>query len=192
MKKIALLKTGILLATLISINHSVFAQRFKGLDEAPHDISYYRESMVTPPVVKVIYGRPHKNGQEVFGNIVAYNQLWRTGANEATEIRFYKDVVFGDVKILAGTYVLYTIPGEKNWEVILNANLDVLGAFQYDSAFDVARIKVPISKAEELEAFSIVFQEQKQENIQMVLGWDTTRVKIPLRITEPTTYAKYE
>ncbi len=58
MKKIALLKTGILLATLISINHSVFAQSFKGLDEAPHDISYYRESMVTPPVVKVIYGRP--------------------------------------------------------------------------------------------------------------------------------------
>ena len=92
---------------------------------------------------------------------------------------------------MAGTYVLYTIPGEKKWEVILSANLDVLGVFQYDSAFDVARITVPICKAEELETFSIAFQEGKQENIQMVLGWDTTRVKIPLRITEPTTYAKY-
>lgn len=165
------------------------AQGFKELDKVPHDISYYRESRATQPLVKVIYGRPQKNGKQVFGNIVSYNKLWRTGANEATEIKFYNDVVFGDVNVTAGTYVIYTIPGEKEWEIILSSNLDVLGAFQYNPLFDVARIKVASSKAEELESFSIVFK-QKKEQVQMILGWDTTRVKIPLLIDKEELYAK--
>jgi len=165
------------------------AQAFKTIDEAPHDISYYRESMVSKPIVKVIYGRPAKNGEEVFGNKVAYNELWRTGANEATEVKFYQDIVFGGKKVAAGTYVLYTIPGEKEWEIILSSNLDVLGAFQYNPVFDVARVKVKARNAEELEAFSIFFREKK-ENVQMVLGWDTTRVQIPITLKERKEYAK--
>ena len=147
MKKFTLLKIGLTITALISFNQGVFSQGFDGLDESPHDITYYRESRVTPPIVKVIYGRPLKNGEEVFGNKVAYGKLWRTGANEATEVKFYQDIMFGKVKVPAGTYVLYTIPGEKEWEIILSANLDVLGAFQYDPVFDVARITVPSNKA---------------------------------------------
>jgi len=165
------------------------AQRFNGLDEAPHDISYYRTSMISAPMVKVIYGRPQKNGEEVFGNTVAYDEIWRTGANEATEVKFYQDIVFGDVKVVAGTYVLYTIPGENEWEIILSSNLDVLGAFQYDPLFDIARVKVSSKKAEELEVFSIIFKE-KNEHIQMVLGWDTTRVNIPITLSKNENYAK--
>jgi len=165
------------------------AQRFNGLDEAPHDISYYRTSMVSTPKVKVIYGRPQKNEEEVFGNMVAYNEIWRTGANEATEVKFYQDIVFGDVKVNAGTYVLYTVPGENEWEIILSSNLDVLGSFQYNSEFDVARIKVSPKRAEELEVFSIIFKE-KNENIQMVLGWDTTRVNIPITLSKKEEYAR--
>ena len=188
MKKLTLLKFGFVITALISFNQDGLAQSFDGLDNSPHDITYYRESRVTPPIVKVIYGRPQKKGEEVFGNKVAYGQLWRTGANEATEVKFYQDIMFGEVKVPAGTYVLYTIPGEKEWEVILSANLDVLGAFQYDPVFDVARITVPSNKAEELESFSIAFKEKK-ENIQMVLGWDTTRVKIPITINQNEEYA---
>ena len=165
------------------------AQAYGSLDEAPHDISYYRKSMVTKPLVKVIYGRPQKNGEEVFGNKVAYNELWRTGANEATEVKFYEDIVFGGQKVAAGTYVLYTIPGEKEWEIILSSNLDVLGAFQYDAIFDVARVKVKANNAEELESFSIFFRE-KSDAIQMVLGWDTTRVNISIDLKENKEYAK--
>ena len=165
------------------------AQRFNGLDKSPHDISYYRQSMVSAPIVKVIYGRPQKNGEEVFGNKVAYDEIWRTGANEATEVKFYQDVVFGDVKVGAGTYVLYTIPGENEWQIILSSNLDVLGAFQYDPLFDVAKIKVLSKRAEELKIFSINFKE-KNENIQMVLGWDTTRVNIPITLSKNEDYAK--
>lgn len=186
-KHYSTIATLIVLVSLCITN--VNAQAFKGVDEIPHDISYYRESMVSKPVVKVIYGRPAKNGETVFGNKVAYNELWRTGANEATEVKFYQDIVFGGKKVTAGTYVLYSIPGEKEWEIILSSNLDVLGAFQYDPIFDVARVKVQVRNAEELEAFSIFFREKK-ENLQMVLGWDTTRVHIPITLKERRDYAK--
>jgi len=179
--------TLVLIASFFSPSGN--AQASKGADEIPHDISYYRTSMVSKPLVKVIYGRPSKNGEAVFGNKVAYGEIWRTGANEATEVKFYEDITLGGQKIAAGTYVLYTIPGEKEWEIILSSNLDVLGAFQYDPIFDVARVTVKANSAEELEAFSIFFRE-KQDSIQMVLGWDTTRVNIPITLPASKEYAK--
>ena len=165
------------------------AQSFNELDKIPHDISYFRMSRVTPPLIKVLYGRPQKNGKEVFGKIVPFNKIWRTGANEATEIKFYKDVLFGDTMVAAGTYVLLTIPGKDEWEVILNSKLDVIGAFQYNPAFDVAKIKVPSCNAETLESFSIAFKN-KGDNLQMVLGWDNTRVKIPLHFEEESVFVE--
>jgi len=173
----------------VSSTLSINAQAYQKVDEVPHDISYFRRSMVTQPLVKVIYGRPQKNGQKVFGEIVPYGELWRTGANEATEVKFYKDIVFGGQKIIAGTYVIYTVPGKKEWEIILSSNIDVLGAFQYDPSYDVAKIKVKVNNAEELESFSIFFRE-KQDIIQMVLGWDTTRVNIPITVKENKEYAR--
>lgn len=184
-----ILKTIGISIIAIFINQNIDAQSFQGLDEAPHDISYYRKSKVTPPLVKVIYGRPHKTNKKVFGDMIAYGKIWRTGANEATEVKFYRDIIFGGVKVPAGEYALYTIPGEKEWEIILSTNLDVLGAFQYDPVFDIARVTVPSSKAEELDVFSIAFKEKK-DIIQMVLGWDTTRVRIPIAFANQDEYAK--
>mgnify|MGYP002713168117 CR=1 FL=1 len=166
-----------------------YAQAFDDLDQAPHDISYYRMSRAMPPLVKVLYGRPQNDGEKVFGNLVPYGKIWRTGADEATEVKFYQDVVFGDKKVKAGTYVLYTIPGENEWEIILNSNIDVLGAFQYNPTYDVARITVPVGKAEELKVFSIAFKE-REGKVQMVLGWDDTRIGIPLAFKEKTVLAK--
>ena len=166
------------------------AQGFKKLDKAPHDISYYRESKVTKPLVKVLYGRPTFNGKgEVFGSKVPYNELWRTGANEATEIKIFKDVIIGNKRVSAGSYVLYTIPGENEWEIILNSNTDVLGAFQYNPAFDIFKIKVPVGKAEKLNTFSIDFKKMKNKSIVMVFAWGTTRVRVPLNFNEQEHYA---
>ena len=159
------------------------AQRFENLDNVPHDISYYRETRLTKPLVKVLYGRPSKNNQEVFGNLVPYGEVWRAGYNEATEIKFYKNVKFGEKTIAAGTYVLLVIPGEENWDIILNSNTDVWGAFQYDSTFNVARVTVPVNKAETIETFSISFKKI-DKNIQMIMGWDNTRVKVPLKFQQ--------
>ncbi len=189
MKTKTVLKSLIFFLAVVFSKNEISAQSFNHLDESPHDISYYRLSKVTPPLVKVIYGRPQKKGQEVFGNLVTYGKLWKTGANEATEVKFYEDILFGDVKVPAGTYVLLTVPGEKEWEIILSSNLDVWGAFQYNQVFDVAKITVPSSKSETLEVFSIAFEE-KNDNIQMVLGWDSTRVRIPISFKSKELYAK--
>ena len=172
--------TVLVLVFFVISSSDTQAQGFKANDEIPHDISYFRETRATTPLVKILYGRPSKNNQEVFGNLIPYGKVWRTGHNEATEIKFYKDVKFGNETVPAGTYVLLSIPGEKEWELILSSNLDVWGAFQYDPTFDVARVTVPVSKAETLETFSISFKK-KNNNIEMLLGWDGTRIKVPLK-----------
>ena len=190
MKKSFDLRLIIILIAAVLYTISSSAQGFNKLDEAPHDISYYRESKVTTPLVKIVYGRPSiKTNAEVFGTEIPFNELWRTGANEATEIKIYKDVLFGDKLVSAGTYVLYTIPNENQWEVILSSNTDVLGAFQYDAIFDVARIMVPVAKAEKLDTFSIGFKKKSQNNISMVFAWGSTRVKVPLNFNEQEYYA---
>ena len=190
MKKSVDLKLLILIAAAIIYSISSSAQGFKSLDNVPHDISYYRESMVSDPLAKVIYGRPSvKNDLEVFGSKVPFNQVWRTGANEATEIKIYTDVLFGDKIVTAGTYTLYTIPGEDQWEIILSSNTDVVGAFQYDPIFNVAIIKVPVTKAEKINTFSICFKKKSRNNISMILAWGSTRVKVPLDFNEQDNYA---
>ncbi len=189
MKKETFLKALLLIVITLLVNQNINSQDFQKLDKAPHDISYYRENMIAQPLVKVIYGRPQKNEREVFGNIVEYGKVWRTGANEATEVKFYQDILFGDVKVAAGTYVLLTVPSENEWEVILSSNVDVWGAFQYNPSFDVAKIKVSTKKAESIEFFSIDFKE-KNSNVEMVLAWDSTRVNIPIAFYIKEQYAK--
>ncbi len=180
----------IILVAAVLYTLSSTAQRFKALDDTPHDIAYYRTSKVTTPLVKVLYGRPtHTKDTEVFGSEVPFNEVWRTGANEATEIKIYKDVMFGDKLVSAGTYVLYTIPNENQWEIILSSNTDVFGAHQYSSVFDVARVLVPVSKAEKIATFSIGFKKVAKNNISMVFGWGSTRAKVMLDFNEQEYYA---
>jgi hypothetical protein len=112
--------------------------------------------------------------------LVPYGKIWRTGANEASEITFYQDTEFGGQQVPAGTYVICTIPGKDKWTIILNKNLNVWGAFQYSQSADLLRFDVkPTTAAEVLEPFSIAFDQGP--NKAMVLGWDTTRVRIPLK-----------
>jgi len=155
------------------------AQCFSQLDNNPHDIVYYGMNEVDLPQVKVVYGRPNAADEKVFGTQVPYGKIWRTGSNEATEIRFYKDVVFGGEFVKAGTYVLYTIPNENTWTIILNNNTDSFGAFFYNPEDDIVKLEIQTTKGEMLDDFSIGFQTQKYGS-QMVLAWAKTRVQIPL------------
>jgi hypothetical protein len=160
---------------------SAFSQEFRGIDKSPHDIVYYRENKITPPYIKVLYGRPQAKGKKIFGELVPYGKLWRTGADEATEITFYKDVKFGGKNIKKGSYVLYTIPGEKEWIIILNKNLDAWGTEAYDKRKDIIRVTAKVSKAEPVEDFSIGFKKKKNK-VNMIFGWDTTRATVPIII----------
>jgi hypothetical protein len=130
-------------------------------------------------LAKVSYGQPSKRDREIFGKLVPYGEVWRTGANEATEITFKKDVLFGGKPVKAGTYALFTIPGEKEWTVILNSVTGQFGAFDYDKnkAKDVASVKVPVQKAKApTEKFTI-----QVEDAALHLTWDTTSVSVPLK-----------
>jgi hypothetical protein len=170
-----------IVAFFLFINQSIKAQEFNNLDKSPHDIAYYRENKITPPVIKVLYGRPQKNGREIFGSLVPYGKIWRVGANEATEIRFYQDVIFGEIKVKAGTYALYAIPGETEWTLILNSNIDTWGIKNYEEKLDIARAKAKVSKAEFVETFSIGFKN-KGKRVNMVLAWDTSRISVPIKL----------
>lgn len=188
MKKINLL-VGLLFVALTVAN----AQTFRSLDKSPMDMAYYPDDYAhdrkfapdkigtDKAMVRVTYTRPAKNGREVFGKLVPYGKVWRAGANEAPEIKFYQDVTIGGKKIKAGNYALLTIPTEKEWTIILSSDLDQWGAYSYNEALDVARMTVPVQKAETpLENFSIQFAKKDAKNFTMYMGWDTTMVAVPV------------
>ena len=107
-------------------------------------------------------------------------KVWRTGANEAVEITFYQDMNVGGSPVKAGTYSLFTIPGDAEWTIILNSNLNQWGAYSYDKSSDVARFMAAASQdSNSLEAFSIAFKEV-DNGVHMVMGWGTTRVALPM------------
>jgi hypothetical protein len=132
--------------------------------------------------IKVTYGQPMKKGREIFGNLVPYGKIWRTGANEATEITFTKDVLIEKKMIKAGTYTLFSIPEEDRWTIILNAVLGQWGAYKYDEnkSQNVAEFSVPVDKSsDEYEAFTIQF-EQTKKGAELILLWDKTKIVIPI------------
>ena len=156
------------------------AQEFSGLDKSPLDIASFPSSYrVSDKAVRITYSRPQLKGRAM-ADLAPEGQVWRTGANEAPEIVFYKDVNFGGKNIPAGTYSLFTIPGRSEWTVILNKNLNQWGAYSYDEGADVARVSVPVNDdAESLEAFSIAFKEVA-DGVHLIMGWDKTRVAVPI------------
>ncbi|MFC5046802.1 DUF2911 domain-containing protein [Aquimarina hainanensis] len=177
MKKSLVLAVMVFIGSLTSMN----AQRFSDLQKSPTDISYAKADRNAKPEVKVIYSRPQKKGRKIFGNLVPFDKVWRTGADEATEIKFFKDVTFGGKTVKAGTYSLFTIPGEKEWTIILNSDLDSWGAYSYNEEKDIARITTSPTTGDSLEAFSIAFKKA-DKGYDMVLAWDTTRVSIPVSL----------
>jgi hypothetical protein len=121
-----------------------------------------------------------KNGRSVFGELVEYNQIWRLGANEATEIELYRDVKFNtDTKLKKGRYTMYAIPAEDKWTVIFNKETDIWGAFLYDPKKDALRIDIPTQKsAEAVEAFTMQF-EKDTNAVNLVIVWDNVKAAIP-------------
>ena len=127
------------------------------------------------------YSRPAKKGRVIFGSLVPYGQVWRTGANEATEITFNRDVVFGVQPVEAGRYAVFTIPQSDKWTVILNRDLGQWGAFTYDDTKDVLRTQVPVqAKSTVTELFTIGLNEATG-GADLVLEWDQSRVIVPIR-----------
>ncbi len=178
MKKSTLFTTVMLAFTML-LSFNAKAQVFPGLDKSPMDVASFPNDYKNPSkIVKVTYSRPQLKGRSL-SELAPLGKVWRTGANEATEITFYKELNFGQTKIQAGTYTLYTIPSESTCTIIINKDTNVWGAYFYKPENDVARLTVPVTQANDaLEAFSMVFT--KSDNaIVLNMGWDNVRVAIP-------------
>ena len=162
---------------------------YAGIDVSPMDMSYYpvdypklkmARSVNTPPLARVIYSRPHLQGRHIFHEVLKYDEPWRLGANEATELDLYKDATIQDKKIKAGRYIIYCVPHTDNWTIAINTNIDSWG-LEPDTTKDVARFTVPVIKTNNsLEYFTIVFEDNNGA-ANLLMAWDDAEVRLPFK-----------
>jgi hypothetical protein len=171
--------TTIAIAFTLLLYLNANAQKFPDLDKSPMDAAAYpNDYKEAAKIVKITYSRPQLKGRAL-NELVPEGKVWRTGANEAPEITFYKDMKLGDKKIKAGSYTLFTLPEKDNITIIISKDLNVWGSYSYKEANDVARLKVPVTQAaDSLEAFSMVFTKG-DKGVILNLGWDKSRVAVP-------------
>lgn len=176
MKKIILLVAVFVIT--IGFSNQAIAQNFKGLDKSPMDIASFPSNYrVSEKVIKIIYSRPQLKGRSL-EKLAPLGKKWRTGANEATEVTFYKDIIFGGAAVKAGTYTMYAIPGKNTWTVALSSQLNVWGVYFHKDENDVAKVTIPVKQTEEnLDVFSIAIDEDMTIN----MGWGTTLISIPVQ-----------
>jgi hypothetical protein len=165
------------------------ANPYEEVDISPMDMSYlpvdYPKMTVRKfqPVARVIYSRPHKQGRTIFGALLKYGEAWRLGANEATEIEFFQPVTVQGKQIAKGRYVLYAIPYENKWTIVLNSNLNSWGLTP-DPKKDLFRFDIPVQKKNQsIEYFSMVFQETAT-GAELVMAWDNVEARLPFQYTK--------
>lgn len=161
------------------------------LDKSPMDMNYSPQAypilkmngrVTTQPNCRVVYSRPQKAGRDIFGGIVSYGELWRLGANEATEIEFYKNVKIGGKSVAKGRYTMYAICQENKWTIILNTEKDVWGLY-YNEKKDVLRTDVPVTTNDKtIEAFTMYFEDVK-DGTNLIIMWDTVKVSLPIKFS---------
>jgi hypothetical protein len=132
--------------------------------------------------ISVEYSRPSMKGRTIFGGLVPYGEVWRTGANSATKITFSTPVKFGGADVAAGTYALFSIPGKDEWTVILNNVTGQWGSYAYNADNDVARVTVkPTTQPNAVETFSIGMSDLSSGNgVTLYLLWEKTRAAVKI------------
>lgn len=133
--------------------------------------------------IEITYSRPAAKGRRVFGDLVPYNKLWRTGANAATRLTFSDPVELLGRRVDSGTYVLYTIPGEESWEIIINKGINNIGTEGYKESEDVVRFKIdPLKSKTKNELFTIQIANIKRDSCELNLSWEKKLIAIPVTI----------
>ena len=187
------MKKLLLITVLAFFSGLSFAQLagLPAIDKSPMDISYYpnnypvlkiQDKITDPLIARVLYSRPQRSGRAIFGGLVEYGKVWRLGANEATEIEFFKHVRIGDKRIGRGRYTLYAIANENTWTIIVNKDTDTWGAFKYNPKKDVVRVDVPVQKLNEtIESLGMTF-EKTSTGMNLVIGWENIKVALPIEL----------
>jgi len=138
--------------------------------------------------LEVFYNRPSKEGREIFGGLVPFGEVWRTGANEATTFTTNQDIKVKGQILREGKYTLWTVPGPQEWKVIFNSEMypwgiKFSGETYRDSTYDVVEVRVAVERLEEVqEMFTIDFTYQ--EIMNMTMSWDQTKISVPIQLGE--------
>lgn len=166
------------MATLFSL--ALFAQ----LQTPQPSPSAKLEQKVGLTDVTIEYSRPAMRGRTIFGDLVPFNKLWRTGANANTKISFSDDIIFGGQKVKAGTYAIYSKPGSSSWEVLLYSDSGNWGVPQdWDAAKVVATAEAEVEKnAQTVESFSISIQNLNNAGASLVIAWENTQVSVAIEV----------
>lgn len=152
------------------------------------------EQMVGLTEIEIEYSSPGVKGRDIFGGLVPYGKIWRTGANKATALSFSRDVMIADTEIPAGEYSLFTIPGEDEWTIILNSETELWGTGSYDETNDVVRFTAtPEQHDEFVERFRILVEDFDNEKAHIAIEWADVVVSFPVMVhTKKQAYASIE
>ncbi len=175
-----------------SLSNNEVVNPYATHDQSPMDMSYFPKdypvlkmngSVADVLLARVIYSRPQKKGRNIFGNtdksLRQYGKEWRLGANEATEIEFFKPVAIAGNKIDKGRYIIYCIPYADKWTIVLNSNLYTWG-LHMDTTKDVFKTEIPVVLQEPaIEDFTMVF-ETAPYGADLLMTWDTVKAVLPI------------
>lgn len=139
--------------------------------------------------VEIAYGRPAMRGRTIFGDLVPYGEVWRTGANEATVVDFSTPVRIGDKTLGAGRYALFTIPGKDEWTVIFNQTADQWGAYNYDESKDALRVTTEATTGPEHEMLTFAFTEVTDTSATLLIQWANAQVPVEMSVDTPAILA---
>jgi hypothetical protein len=173
------LKQSLCLVLMFAAASAVYAQ--EAITPLPSPLAIARMKY-KDAYVKLTYAQPHKRGRAIFGNLVPFGQVWRLGANEASEITLTRDMQVNGQNLKAGTYSIFTIPEKDKWTIIINSETGLWGAYNYNEKLDIMRFDVPTKSTGKLvyEAFQMKF-DQKNELANLIINWDDVQVIIPFK-----------
>lgn len=173
------MKNWVIVIFYICISLTAYSQEVAKLRSSPLAIISMRYKNT---YIKITYSQPQKRGRVIFGEVVPFGKVWRTGANEATEITLTKDIQMKGTFLKAGTYSLFTIPEKDKWTIIINKDVGLWGSYNYNSAQDVLKFDVPVLPVESIayEPFTLKF-DQQNDVADLLIVWDKTKVSIPIK-----------
>lgn len=157
----------------------------QGEQQAPASPRDTAQMTIADDRILIDYGRPYMRGRTIMGGLVPYGQVWRTGANAATTLVTTRELRIGGTSVPAGTYTLYTLPGESAWQLIINRQTGQWGT-EYDQAQDLARVPMRVERTPApVEQFTIEMQPGGGNVLNLVMTWENTRATVPMELVHP-------
>jgi hypothetical protein len=173
------MRNTIALAAALCLTASVAVGQNHG-DKKPLSPPAKAEATIGGKTLSVAYNAPSKRGRAIMGGLVPYGKVWRTGANQATTLTTASDLMIGSLHVPAGTYTLFTIPGEKEWTLIVNKQTGQWGT-NYDAAQDLGRVKMTVTPVKEnVETFAIDLKPGKGSAGTLTMTWENTQASVPV------------